>query len=64
MKSAVIFEENIFFDFPITLFDILLGLFITDIFFFLFENYFFSLRDDYDFNINYDIFEKDFDDEE
>lgn len=56
MKKIVIFEKYTFVNFPITLFDIFLGLFTASIVCRLFYDYF-SDDDDYQYSFNYSIFE-------
>lgn len=58
MKATVIFEAGTVLDVPITLFDILLGLFISDILFLFFAVPLSSK--DYKFTFDSDIFEDDF----
>lgn len=70
MRETIIFDAGTLLDFPITLFDIFLGFFISNILSFIFLR---SISDssgttfdddDYRYNFNYNIFEEDYDYEE
>lgn len=55
MQDVVIFESGFITDFPITLYDMFLGLFICSILDFLFMG--FHDDDDYEYSYKYSIFE-------
>ena len=59
MKDTIIFEAGDITNFPITLYDIFLGLFICSIIEFLFFG--FHQDDDYEYTYNFGIFEDNYD---